>query len=90
MSKAMGLGDKLLYGNILSSQDVGYIVREARKQQGATQAEFAAFCGVGVRFVSDLENGKETAELGKVLSVIQCLGLELSLQPRGYRNRGWG
>lgn len=90
MSKVMNLSEKILYGNILSSQDVGYIVREARKQQGATQAEFAALCGVGVRFVSDLENGKTTAELGKVLSVIQCLGLELSLQPRGYHSRGRG
>ncbi|MCF6236429.1 MAG: helix-turn-helix transcriptional regulator [Gammaproteobacteria bacterium] len=79
-----------MYGNISSSQDLGFIIREARKQQGATQAEFAALCGVGVRFVSDLENGKATAELGKVLSVIQCLGLELSLQPRDYRNKGQG
>ncbi len=82
--------EKLLNGKILSAQDIGNIVRTTRKQQGATQADFAALCGVGVRFVSDLENGKETAELGKVLSVIQCLGLELSLQPRGYRNKGRG
>jgi len=32
-----------------------------------------------VRFISDLENGKPTAELGKVLRVIQSLGLELKL-----------
>ncbi|HEB63037.1 MAG TPA: transcriptional regulator [Gammaproteobacteria bacterium] len=82
--------EKLLNGKIVSAQDIGNIVRTARKQQGVTQANFAALCGVGVRFVSDLENGKATAELGKVLSVIQCLGLELSLQPRGYRSKGRG
>lgn len=71
---------------MVSSQDIGNIVRATRKAQGATQAEFASLCGVGVRFLSELENGKSTAELGKVLLVIQNLGLELSLQPRGWQN----
>lgn len=76
---------KIPYGNILSSQDIGNILRATRKAQGATQSEFASLCGVGVRFISELENGKPTAELGKVLAVIQCLGLELSLHPRGWQ-----
>jgi len=71
------------YGNIKLTQDIGDIVRAS---QGATQAEFAALCGVGTRFISDLENGKATAELGKVLVVIQSLGLELHLQSRGWKN----
>ena len=74
------------YGRILSGQDIGHVVRATRKAQGATQAEFAALCGVGVRFLSELENGKSTAELGKVLLVIQNLGLEISLQPRGWQS----
>ena len=60
-------------------------MRAHRKSQSATQAEFAALCEVGVRFISDLENGKPTMELGKVLHVLQCLGLEVSIQPRGWR-----
>lgn len=76
------------YGKIVSVQDIGNIVRATRKAQGATQAEFASLCGVGVRFLSELENGKSTAELGKVLAVIQSLGLELNLQPRGWQNGG--
>lgn len=76
--------NKIPYGNIISAQDIGNILRATRKAQGATQSEFAALCGVGVRFISELENGKSTAELGKVLAVIQCLGLKLSLQPRGW------
>ena len=82
------MDNKLPYGKILSTQDLGDVVRQVRKEQGATQAEFASLCGVGVRFISDLENGKSTAELGKVLQVIKCLGLELSLQPRGWHNHG--
>lgn len=62
------------------------MVRERRKQQGATQAEFASLCGVGVRFISDLENGKPTVQIGKVLQVIQCLGLELGIRARSWDN----
>jgi len=75
------------YGNIDTPGALGKTVRARRKQQGATQAEFASLCGVGVRFMSDLENGKPTIELGKVLKVLQCLGLELSLHPRGWQRR---
>ena len=76
--------DSIPYGKIISTQDIGNIVRATRKAQGATQAEFASLCDIGVRFLSELENGKSTAELGKVLDVIQSLGLELRLQPRGW------
>jgi len=73
-------------GKIKTTWDLGDMIRKARKSQGATQAEFAALCGVGVRFISDLENGKQTVRLGKVLQVVQCLGLEMSVLPR----RGYG
>lgn len=58
-------------------------IREQRRSQGATQAELAGISGVGVRFVSDVENGKESAEVGKVLRLLQRLGLELWVVPRG-------
>jgi len=77
--------DKILpNGKILAPMDMADIVRKARKNQGATQAEFASLCGVGVRFISELENGKPTVQLGKVLQVIKCLGLELSIRPRSW------
>ena len=81
----MNQNNNLPYGNILSVEDVGSLVRAHRKSQSATQAEFASLCGVGVRFISDLENGKPTMELGKVLHVLHCLGLEVSIQPRGWQ-----
>jgi y4mF family transcriptional regulator len=77
----------LPYGNIKTPQDLGRAVRECRKQQGATQAEFASLCGVGVRFISDLENGKPTVQIGKVIQVIQCLGLELDIRSRSWDYR---
>mgnify|MGYP001815540781 CR=1 FL=1 len=80
----MNLNEKLPYGKIIGTEDLGRCVRARRKAQGATQAEFASLCGVGIRFISELENGKPTMELGKVMQVLKCLGLEVSIKPRGW------
>lgn len=74
----------LPYGNIIDAEALGACVRDQRKAQGVTQADFAALCGVGTRFISELENGKPTVELGKVLHVLECLGLEVQIQRRGW------
>ena len=67
---------------------LGRAVRAARRAQGLRQTDLAALAGVGTRFLSDLENGKPTAELGRVLQVIDSLGLELQLEPRSWRSLG--
>ncbi|MDD5627852.1 MAG: transcriptional regulator [Elusimicrobia bacterium] len=54
---------------------IGEIVRQIRRDSNLTQQEAAALCKVGARFMSDLENGKPTLHLGKVLHVLACLGL---------------
>ena len=56
---------------------LGVAVRQARKAHGLTQAELAGLAGTGPRFISELERGKERAELGKVLDVLAVLGLRL-------------
>jgi len=71
-------------GKVIDAKSLGDIVRQQRKLQGATQVEFASLCGVGVRFISDLENGKPTMEMGKVIQVLDSLGLSLIVQPRGW------
>lgn len=85
---SMNRSSSLPFGNISTAEDIGRCVRAQRKAQGATQAEFASLCGVGIRFISELENGKPTMELEKVLKVLKCLGLELSIRPRGWNNTG--
>ena len=75
------------YGNIYSPEEIGKLVRLYRKEQLVTQAELAALCAVGVRFISNLENGKPTVELGKVLHVLKCLGLEVAVTPRSWVNK---
>jgi len=62
---------------------IGEIVKKVRKETGQTQADAAALCGVGTRFISDLENGKPTLQLQYVLKVLNAFGLEVSIQRRG-------
>ena len=72
---------------IISPADIGALVRSKRKQDKLTQAETSALCNVGTRFLSELENGKPTLELGKVLQVLSCLGLEISISKRTWAGR---
>jgi hypothetical protein len=46
------------------------------------QIELAIVSGTGVRFISDLENGKRSCELGKALDVLANLGIELTFKRR--------
>ena len=62
---------------IQTPSDLGKIIRQTRKSQGLTQSELAGLSGVGITFLSNIENGKETAEIGKVLLVANTLGLDL-------------
>jgi len=64
--------------------DLPPLIREKRKKDGLTQAEAASLCGVGVRFLSDLENGKETLQISKVLKVLEGLGLVVEVRERKY------
>jgi len=65
-------------------KDLSDLIRKKRKKDGLAQSEAAALCGVGTRFLSDLENGKETVQFSKVLKVLQGLGLTLEGRERGH------
>ena len=67
---------------IISTADIGCIIREERKQQHLTQTELSGLSGVGITFLSNLENGKESAEIGKALNVLTMLGIDLFAQRR--------
>ena len=64
-----------------TSQQIGRTIRETRKKLGVTQKDLALTSGTGLRFVIDLERGKETCEIGKALRVLQTLGIRLTLTP---------
>lgn len=56
---------------------IGAAARRARKAHGLTQSQLAGLAGTGLRFVSELERGKPSVALDKVLAVLAVLGLRL-------------
>ena len=63
---------------------LGHAIREQRKKAKITQQELSDLARTGLNFVSQLERGKETVRLDKVLAMLSILGLELRLS-RGKR-----
>jgi HTH-type transcriptional regulator/antitoxin HipB len=61
--------------------DIGAMIRSTRKTLGVTQSELALTAGTGVRFISDLEQGKASCELGKTLKVLYTLGIKITFIP---------
>ncbi|MBK9001660.1 MAG: helix-turn-helix transcriptional regulator [Myxococcales bacterium] len=67
---------------IRSPQELGTLVRERRRALAVTQVELAGLARVGPRFIGELERGKPTLELEKVLRVLDRLGLAVRIEPR--------
>lgn len=63
---------------IQTTRAFGSAVRRARKDQGLSQTELAARAGVGRPWLSELETGKRTAELGRALAVVSALDLAVT------------
>lgn len=63
------------------SNTLSSYVKEMRKQFGLTQVDLAAKSGVGLRFVRELEQGKETLRLDKVNQVLLLFGQEIGPVP---------
>ena len=62
-------------------EQIGKLIRDTRKRLGVTQRDLALTSGTGLRFVIDLEKGKETCEIGKALTILQTLGIKVTLTP---------
>lgn len=60
-------------------EKLGHIVKQARKEQGLTQEQLAATTGVGMRFIRELEQGKESCHIGKALTVVSMLGIDIKI-----------
>lgn len=68
---------------VKSVTDIGQIIRITRISQDLDQLTASQLSNAGQSFLSHLENGKETAQIGKVLQVLESLGIgvELTLPP---------
>ena len=56
---------------------LGRRIRELRRAQKITQAQLAGLANTGIRFIGDLESGKETCHVGKMLRVLETLGVDM-------------
>lgn len=64
----------------MTPAEIGRIVRAARRAQGLRQDQLAGAAGVGIRFLSELERGKPTVRLAKVITVLDALGCTLRVE----------
>ena len=67
---------------ITEVQCLGKIISERRKKLGYTQQQVSDVTGLSTSFISDAEHGKTTLELGKVIKLINILGLDISVTAR--------
>lgn len=69
-----------LSGPELHAHRLGLAIRRRRKELGLTQQALAELAGCGLAFLYDLERGKPSVRLDKVLDVLDVIGLELRLE----------
>ena len=62
-------------------KQIGELIKSVRKQMGATQKDLAMTSATGLRFIVELERGKPTSQIGKVLTVLNTLGVTVNLTP---------
>jgi HTH-type transcriptional regulator / antitoxin HipB len=67
---------------IKSTDDIGKQIQLRRKSLGITQRDLALTSGTGIRFIVELEQGKPTCQIEKVLTVLNTLGLTVTLKAR--------
>lgn len=64
-----------------TSSTIGALVRRTRNDLHVTQRDLAMTSGTGLRFIIELEKGKPTCQIGKVLTVLQTMGIQMQLNP---------
>lgn len=69
-----------------TATDIGQVVRAQRQSQGLRQIDLAGIGNTGNRLIVDIEKGKPTVQLQKVLDVLDLLGLELMVQSKASRS----
>jgi len=67
---------------VYDTKEFGEMIKKRRKSLGYTQKYLSEFTGYSASFISDLENGKSTIELGRALKIANLLGLDLLLEER--------
>ena len=74
------------YGVVRSASELGQLARMHRQTRSLNLERVSAIGGFSMRFLSEFERGKATAELGKVLAALAALGLEVVVKPREFKS----
>lgn len=77
------------YGIVKDQRSLGHLLREHRRHKELTLDDFYQSSGITTRFMSELERGKITS-VGRLLRVLNMLGLELVVLPRAQAGRLMG
>jgi HTH-type transcriptional regulator/antitoxin HipB len=64
---------------VTNTKQLGQLTKFVRKNQNLDQATAASLSGNGTTFTSEFENGKPTVEIGRVLNVLDALGIKMTL-----------
>ncbi len=75
----LSMGDSM---QVNDSVVLGQTIRNRRKELSYTQKYISEITGFSMSFLSDLENGKATCEIGKTLHIMNLLGLNLNVEAR--------
>lgn len=62
---------------IKTMEDIAKIVKDERRRQRITQEDLAGIAGVSHRFIINIEKGKNSSPISRVLGVLECLGIKL-------------
>ena len=62
---------------IFTVKDLSKLIKEKSLALGMTQSDASALCNVGIRFLSELENGKPTLQIDKVLKVAKFFDIKI-------------
>ena len=79
------------YTLITMKNNIASQIKILRKKNGLTQIEFAKRAGVGLRFLRELEQGKSTIRMDKLMQVLDFLGYHLELEknePQDLKEHG--
>jgi y4mF family transcriptional regulator len=63
----------------MNMKELGEFIAAERKRQGVTQLQLSQAADVGRRFVVEVESGKATVQAGKLLKVLDTLGVSIAL-----------
>lgn len=71
---------------VYDATSFGAAIREFRSQRGLSQEQLATLCGVSRPYLSDLERGKVTEQLERLVRILELLGVDITLVDRGGRD----